>query len=108
MHVPLMTMAVSVRVSDEKDIVEGDVVTVTVKMTRLNLKEGETAGSIHAPLFPKDKHEEWWIFLIEKYTGGLSFGMWSFFCNLVPFWDIINDLAVRSIDTCIFRFIASP
>lgn len=69
MHVPLMTMAVSVRVSDEKDIVEGDVVTVTVKMTRLNLKEGETAGSIHAPLFPKDKHEEWWIFLIEKYTG---------------------------------------
>lgn len=50
---------------DEKEIVVGDIATVTVHLTRKNLQEGEAAGPVHAPLFPEPKFEEWWIFLVE-------------------------------------------
>merc|ERR1711972_1203494 len=39
--------------------------TVTVRMTRKNLQEGEAVGPVHAPFFPEAKYEEWWIFLVE-------------------------------------------
>ena len=52
------------QVEDEKEIVVGDIATVTVHLTRKNLQEGEAAGPVHAPLFPEPKFEEWWIFLV--------------------------------------------
>lgn len=68
-HLPLMEVSVTASVAGEKEIVEGDIVTVTVELTRTNLKEHEVAGPVHAPYFPKVKYEEWWIFLREKSTG---------------------------------------
>lgn len=62
-------MSVSASVVGEEDIVEGDIVSVSVKLTRTNLKEGEIAGPVHAPFYPKDKNEEWWIFLSDKSSG---------------------------------------
>eukprot|EP00933_Yihiella_yeosuensis_P027181 TRINITY_DN21096_c0_g1_i1.p1 TRINITY_DN21096_c0_g1~~TRINITY_DN21096_c0_g1_i1.p1 ORF type:complete len:656 (+),score=166.46 TRINITY_DN21096_c0_g1_i1:161-2128(+) len=52
-------------VEDESEIVVGDVATVNCQLTRLNLKEGEAIGPVHAPLFPEPKMEEWWVFLVE-------------------------------------------
>jgi len=65
MHVSDMEMTAEVEVEDEKEIVVGDIATVSVKMTRKNLQEGEAVGPVHAPLFPEAKYEEWWIFLVE-------------------------------------------
>lgn len=62
-HLTQLQVDVNVAVEDEEDIVEGDVVTVTVKMTRLNLKEGEAQGPVSAPFLPEPVFEEWWIFL---------------------------------------------
>merc|ERR1739848_94991 len=55
----------NLEVEDEKDVVVGDIATVTAGLTRKNLKENEAMGPVHAPLFPEPKFEEWWIFLVE-------------------------------------------
>jgi len=34
-----------------------------VKIDRKNLDEGESAGAVHAPLFPVSKKESWWVIL---------------------------------------------
>eukprot|EP00743_Colponemidia_sp_Colp-15_P003355 GILK01003627.1.p1 GENE.GILK01003627.1~~GILK01003627.1.p1 ORF type:complete len:673 (-),score=156.53 GILK01003627.1:209-2227(-) len=62
-HVPDMNIEYNVAVEDEDEIVEGDVCTVTVKMERLNLRENEEAGPVHAPFFPHLKREIWWVLL---------------------------------------------
>lgn len=64
-----MEMSVTAQVIGEENIVEGDIVTAIVVMTRKNLEEGEISGPVHAPLFPKEKYEEWWIYLSDKSTG---------------------------------------
>mmetsp|Transcript_46688 Transcript_46688/g.108814 ORF Transcript_46688/g.108814 Transcript_46688/m.108814 type:complete len:671 (+) Transcript_46688:80-2092(+) len=64
-HCTDMEVTASVEVEDEEQIVEGDVVAVTVKMTRKKLKEKEAQGPVHAPWFPEPKFEEWWLFLVE-------------------------------------------
>lgn len=64
-HVSDMEVKASVDVEDEEAVAVGDIATVTVQMMRKNLKEGEAAGPVHAPLFPEQKYEEWWIFLVE-------------------------------------------
>lgn len=64
-HVSNMELKAIVEVEDEKDIVVGDIATVTAQLTRKNLNEGEAMGPVHAPLFPEPKFEEWWLFLVE-------------------------------------------
>eukprot|EP00386_Alphamonas_edax_P012390 GDKI01038725.1.p1 GENE.GDKI01038725.1~~GDKI01038725.1.p1 ORF type:complete len:642 (-),score=255.09 GDKI01038725.1:386-2311(-) len=70
-HVPDVDVNVKVVVEDETDIVQGDVASVVITMTRKNLREGEAAGPVHAPLFPSTKWEEWWFFVNDKQTGSL-------------------------------------
>jgi len=65
-HVSEMELKANIDVEDESEIVAGDIATVTVQLTRKNLKEGEAMGPVHAPLFPEPKFEEWWIFLLEQ------------------------------------------
>lgn len=55
----------TVAVEDEQEMVVGDVATVSCRLTRKNLKEKESMGPVHAPLFPEPKFEEWWLFLVE-------------------------------------------
>ncbi|CBZ52854.1 DnaJ domain containing protein, related [Neospora caninum Liverpool] len=73
-QVSRMKMEATVFVEDEAEIVAGDFATCHVTLTRTNLKEGEAAGAVHAPLIPMAKYEEWWIFLVDKTenasTGG--------------------------------------
>jgi len=68
-HCTDMEVTATVEVEDEDQIVEGDVVAVTVKMTRKKLKEKEATGPVHAPWFPEPKFEEWWLFLVEASTS---------------------------------------
>merc|ERR1711933_646646 len=64
-HVSDVELKAKIEVEDENDIVVGDVATVTAQILRKNLREGEAAGPVHAPLFPEPKFEEWWLFLLE-------------------------------------------
>merc|ERR1711862_192855 len=71
-HLPDVELRAEVVVEDESDIAVGDIATVKVEMKRNNLKEGEVAGRVHAPLFPEAKFEEWWFLLAEP--GGRLIG----------------------------------
>lgn len=64
-HMPRVKLDYHVEVPDEENIAEGDMATLTVRMTRKNLTEGEAAGPVHAPLWPCPKFEEWWILVYD-------------------------------------------
>jgi translocation protein SEC63 len=64
-HVCDPELQATVAVEDEPEMVVGDVATVSCRLTRKNLKENESMGPVHAPLFPEPKFEEWWLFLVE-------------------------------------------
>eukprot|EP00920_Eleutheroschizon_duboscqi_P014990 GHVT01034600.1.p1 GENE.GHVT01034600.1~~GHVT01034600.1.p1 ORF type:complete len:734 (+),score=170.09 GHVT01034600.1:165-2366(+) len=74
MQVSSMEVKAVVEVDDEAEVVVGDVATCRVTMTRENLKEGESAGPVHAPLFPLPKFEEWWLFLVDKSDANAAGG----------------------------------
>merc|ERR1712118_362753 len=61
-------MQTKIETDGEEDICVGDVVTLTVTLTRTNLQEGEAAGFVHAPYFPAEKSEEWYVFLLKDYS----------------------------------------
>lgn len=63
---PNLKVETIIEVSEEKEIVEGDFVTIKVKMTRENLKEGEEAKGVHSLKFPFVKEEKWIIILADE------------------------------------------
>lgn len=72
LHVPLLRLSATASVADEETIVEGDVVSVTVSLTRENLRDDrETVGFVHAPRFPVLRQEAWWLLVYEKLSGAL-------------------------------------
>eukprot|EP00403_Amphidinium_massartii_P033381 CAMPEP_0178451182 /NCGR_PEP_ID=MMETSP0689_2-20121128/43537_1 /TAXON_ID=160604 /ORGANISM="Amphidinium massartii, Strain CS-259" /LENGTH=664 /DNA_ID=CAMNT_0020076729 /DNA_START=30 /DNA_END=2024 /DNA_ORIENTATION=+ len=64
-HVGIVNLTGKVEVEDEGEMVVGDVATVTAKLERTQLQEGEAIGPVHAPYFPRLKFAEWWLFLVE-------------------------------------------
>lgn len=63
-HVPDMEVDAKIYVDGEDVIVEGDIMTISITLTRKNLKEGEAAGPIYAPYFPEPVYEEWWVYIM--------------------------------------------
>ncbi|CAB9505956.1 Putative U5 small nuclear ribonucleoprotein 200 kDa helicase [Seminavis robusta] len=65
---PDITVESKVFVDDDEDdkVYEGDLCTVKVSITHNNVKEGESIGLAHAPLFPYPKQAAWWIILGTK------------------------------------------
>lgn len=47
-------------------IVEKDIMTLRVNLTRNNVAEGETAPPVHAPFFPVPLTETWWVIVTFK------------------------------------------
>merc|ERR1711915_573133 len=62
---PEISLEVKAYVEDEDEICVGDIITVEFTLTRKHLEEGESQGTVHAPFFPKQVKEEWYIYLIE-------------------------------------------
>lgn len=60
-------------VEGEEEIAISDIVTVTVKITRAHLKEGEQAGPVHAPQFPFSKLEKLWVCVGDSALNKLVF-----------------------------------
>lgn len=56
---PNIELSIKVGVEDEKEIAEGDIMTITVEITRKNVKEGDTCDLVYAPHFPYPKAERW-------------------------------------------------
>jgi preprotein translocase subunit Sec63 len=57
---PNMGIEITIGVEDEEQIAEGDIMTVTIKLTRKNVKEGDTCDLVYAPHFPYPKAERWY------------------------------------------------
>ncbi|RHY56831.1 hypothetical protein DYB30_002034 [Aphanomyces astaci] len=58
---PNVDVELSVEVEDEDVIAEGDILTVTVKLTRKNVPPGDTIDLVYAPSFPFPKSERWFV-----------------------------------------------
>ena len=63
---PNLKVETVVEVSEEKEIVEGDFVTIKIKMTRENLPEGQEAKGVHSLRYPFFKEEKWIIILADE------------------------------------------
>lgn len=63
---PNLKVETVVEVSEEKEIVEGDFVTIKIKMTRENLNEGQEAKGVHSLRYPYLKDEKWIIILADE------------------------------------------
>ena len=63
---PNLKVETIIEVTEEKEIVEGDIVSIKVKMTRENLPEGQEAKGVHSLRFPHAKDEKWVIILADE------------------------------------------
>ncbi|OQS02609.1 translocation protein SEC63 [Thraustotheca clavata] len=68
---PNIDMDITVEVEDEDQIAEGDIMTVTVKLTRKNVEEGDTCDLVYAPEFPFPKAERWYIVVGDSRSNHL-------------------------------------
>jgi len=66
---------VKAEVDDEDQIATNDTVTMTVTVTRLNIKEGECAGPVYAPRYPEPKYEFIWVLLARPQGRNLLMSM---------------------------------
>jgi len=71
-YISQIDISASVSIEDESEIIVGDIATVTARILRTNLKENEAAGPVHAPFYPDNKIEEWWLFLVDDTTSASS------------------------------------
>ena len=63
---PNLKVDTVIEVTEEKEIVEGDFVTIKIKMTRENLNEGQEAKGVHSLRYPYFKEEKWIIILADE------------------------------------------
>lgn len=72
---PNMELEITIGVDDEEEIAEGDIMSVTIKLTRKNVKEGETCDLVYAPGFPYPKLERWYCVIGDAKVNHLhAFG----------------------------------
>lgn len=63
-------VALEYEIADKDEIGAGDQVEMTVKIEREN--EGDIGGPVHAPNYPKDKEEGWWLVVGDPSTNTLA------------------------------------
>lgn len=65
-YFPNLKVETIVEVIEEKEIVEGDFVTIKVKMIRENLQDGQECRGIHSLKYPFVKEEKWILILANE------------------------------------------
>lgn len=60
---PNLEVTATAFVEGENEIMEGDVLTVKITITRNHLSENEEAGFVHSNTFPFLKYEKLWVFI---------------------------------------------
>lgn len=68
-HFPDVEISAHVEVDGEDEVAAGDVAQVVITLTRKHLQEGEAQGPVHAPFFPKEKFDVWYLFLMFQFAG---------------------------------------
>ena len=63
---PNLKVETIIEVTEEKEIVEGDIVSIKVKMTRENLPEKEEVRGVHSLRYPHIKEEKWIVILADE------------------------------------------
>jgi len=58
-------------VEDADEVVEGESVAVIVQLQREGADDLKAAPKVHAPRFPKDKEEGWWLIVGDPKTNAL-------------------------------------
>lgn len=72
---PNLELNITIDVDDEEEIAEGDIMTVTIQLTRKNVKEGDTCDLVYAPHFPYPKAERWFCIVGDTKNNHLhAFG----------------------------------
>lgn len=54
------------RVTADRVIGDEDVCTLRLRITRRNVAEGDSAPPVHAPEYPTEKKEKWYLLLLDK------------------------------------------
>lgn len=62
-NLPLIEMELDICVDDEESIAEGDIMTLTVKLTRENVAQDDTCDLVYAPEYPFPKAERWFVLI---------------------------------------------
>lgn len=72
---PNLELNITIDVDDEAEIAEGDIMTVTIQLTRKNVKEGDTCDLVYSPHFPYPKAERWFCIVGDTKNNHLhAFG----------------------------------
>jgi len=85
----------------------GDIATLRVKLERQNLREGEAAGAVHAPLFPSAALPEAWWLLFTPSSKGTTFSC-TRLINLDRQIEVLMKFQVKQIGKhrCSFRIVS--
>lgn len=88
---PKIKLDVNVEVPEEKEIIQGDLISIKVRIERQHLEEKGKAKLVHAPKWPMPKEENWIIILCNVERNlviELKFVRRIFFLGFVMFYFI--------------------
>ncbi|XP_053991225.1 uncharacterized protein LOC128883169 [Hylaeus volcanicus] len=66
--IPILTITAKAFVKDEPIIVEGDIISIEVTLSRQPEEKRLSSLIVHAPLYPIFREETWWLLVYEKST----------------------------------------
>lgn len=63
---PIIDLKVTTGVAGEQEVAVGDILTIRIEITQVNLEEGQQAGFSHSNTFPFLKKNHWYLIMMDK------------------------------------------